>query len=146
MTGRRGKVEELMEGFMSLKHRAMLSTRSAKDGPRITPSQWGVVMFMRNHKSCTVKEIAQAFGITSSAATQLVDGLAKSGYVLRTVGKLDRRSVALVLSPKTRAHLEAMKKAAIAEFLGLFKILTDREFDEYCSLSRKIVSGFSRGQ
>lgn len=143
MASRKEKVEELMEGFMSLKHRAVLTARAGKTGPRITPAQWGVVMFMRNHAACTVKEIAKAFSVTSSAATQLVDGLVKSGYVVRKVDARDRRSVILTLSRKTMEHMEVMKRMAVAEFMELFKALSDKEFNQYCALNKKIVRGLS---
>lgn len=142
MTDRKKQVEELMEGFMSLKHRAALKKRAAKTGPRITPAQWSVVMYLRNHGACTVKDIAAAFSITSSAATQLVDGLVKSGYVSRKASARDRRAVELTLSRKTFEHVEAMKKMAVAEFLQLFKALSDEEFKQYCALNKKITAGF----
>lgn len=129
---------------MSLKHRAVLTAKAGKNGPRITPAQWGVVMFIRNRTTCTVKDIAQTFSITSSAATQLVDGLVKSGYVKRQTDAKDRRAVALTLSKTMRDHVAAMKRMATREFMRLFKVLSEKEFNQYCALSRKIVQGLSR--
>ncbi len=139
MTSRKHNVEELLEGFMSLKHRTAFSARGSARSPRITPSQWGVVMYIRAHASCTLKDVARTFSITSSAATQLVDGLVKSGYVTRTMDPHDRRAIALDLSAKTRTHVEAMKRAAVKDFLKVFEVLSQKEFEQYCALSKKLT-------
>jgi DNA-binding MarR family transcriptional regulator len=41
----------------------------AHRAPRITPSQWGVLMMLEGRSESTVKDVAKALGITSSAAT-----------------------------------------------------------------------------
>ena len=124
---------------MSLKHRIAFSTHAPHKGPRITPAQWGVLMCVGHGAKSTVKDVAGALSITSSAATQLIDGLVESGYVKRAEDLRDRRSVSLTLSKKTKRQVEAMKGAAILKFLKLFESFTDKEFELYCALSKKIV-------
>jgi DNA-binding MarR family transcriptional regulator len=142
MRDRRKQVEEMMEGFMALKHRMAFDRRLSASKSRITPAQWGVVVYIRNHAACTVKDIATAFSMTSSAATQLVEGLVKKGFIERKPLESDRRSVALTLSKKTHQHMRAMREIAAERFLELFKTLTDKEFEQYCVLHRKMVQSF----
>lgn len=144
MTTREKRVQELMDTMRSLKRCWAFHAEPAAKLPRITPAQWGVLMLLEEQGSATVKEVAQALGITSSAATQLVDGLVTSRYVVRESDARDRRAVQLVLSKKTKAQVEAMKGQMMQKFLKLFAILSDKEFDQYVFLNKKIVAGFSK--
>lgn len=144
MTDRKQKIKELMEGFHSLKRSmAFRHTESIKT-PRITPSQWGVLMMMGGRGKSTVKDVAEALNISSSAATQLVDGLVESKYVVREEHLEDRRKVTLTLSAKTKKQIAKMKDQGIKHFLELFEVLNDKEFDQYISLNKKIVERLTK--
>lgn len=112
--------------------------------PRITPSQWGALMFIEHGGESTVKDVAKALGITSSAATQLIDGLVASGYVERREDSKDRRKVTLTLSKTTRSHVVKMKKQVMKGLLKTFEILDDREFNQYLALNQKLVQGLTQ--
>lgn len=141
MASRKQKVEEFLIDLQSLKRTMTFHMAGSADIPRITTSQWGVFMFIEEHGESTIKDVAKALGITSSAATQLVDGLVSSGYMERKTDKEDRRAVALTLSKKTKEHVSKMKKQGIRKFLALFKVLNDKEFNQYLELNKKIVHG-----
>jgi DNA-binding MarR family transcriptional regulator len=138
MTDRRLKIRELMEGMHSLRRGMHFGKLHSGKKPHITPSQWGVVMLI-SHKESTVKEVALSLGITSSAATQLIDGLVESGYVIRRENMEDRRRVTLALSPKTKKKIEKMREKGIERFLKFFDALDDKEFDTYMRLNKKII-------
>ena len=139
MTNRKQKIEELMENFQSPKRTMVFHATPSMKIPRITPSQWGVLMFALQRGESTVKDVAKALGITSSAATQLIDGLVVNGYVTRGELTEDRRKVTLTLSNKTKKQVEKMKKQALQKFLKFFEVLNDKEFDQYILFNKKIV-------
>jgi len=139
MTNRKQKVKELLDNLQSLKRIIAFHVPESVKMPRITPSQWGVLMFIEQQGKSTVKDVAKMFGITSSAATQLIDGLVISGYVVRKTFEKDKRMVILTLSRKTLTQVDKMKKEGLRKFLELFKILSDKEFNQYILLNRKIV-------
>ena len=142
MSLRKIKIEKLLENFGSLKrHLVFHSTHSGKV-PRITPSQWRLLMMVKQQGESTVKEVAAALGISSSAATQLVDGLVASGYVVRKTDIKDRRAVVLTLSKKTEAQVDKMRKQTLDKFYNFFKVLNDKELDQYILLNKKIVERF----
>lgn len=142
MTDRKQKIEELIEGFHSLRHAMVFQTAGTVKMPRITPSQWGVLMFVEQHGESKVKDVAKALGVTSSATTQLVDGLVESRYLIRKMHAEDRRTVTLSLSKKSKNQVEKMKKHAIGGFLKIFETLSDKEFNQYLALNKKIVQRF----
>ncbi len=139
---RRQKVQELLADFQSLRRGMTFRMSGSAALPRVTPSQWGVLMLIEQNGWSTVKDVAKTLGITSSAATQLVEGLAKSGYLMRETSKEDRRIVTLTLSKKSKKQIIAMKKHVLERFLKIFKALNDREFEQYLALNKKIVRGF----
>ncbi len=139
MNTREQKVTELMENFQSLRRTMVFRPSGLDKMPRITPSQWGVLMMIEASRESTVKDVAETLCITSSAATQLVDGLVVSGYLVRTTSAEDRRSIKLTLSKQTKTQVDKMKKQGIQKFLTLFEVLSNKEFDQYISLNKKIV-------
>lgn len=111
---------------------------------RITPSQWSVLIFMEQRRELSLKEVAEALRITSSAATQLINRLVENNHVVRKEHAKDRRAVSLSLSRKARNAVEKMKRHAVLQFLAIFGTLTGAEFDRYCALTEKIVAQFVR--
>jgi DNA-binding MarR family transcriptional regulator len=142
MTNRKAQIEDLLEDFHSMRRCMTMRIERPSKGPRITPAQWSVLMQIVHRGESTVKEVADALGISSSAATQLVDGLVKGGYVDRVQSTADRRAVTLTLSKKTKNRVGKMKEHAVDKFLSAFTVLNDKEFSQYCALSKKLVHGF----
>ena len=142
MNDRKQKVEALLGDLQSLKRAMAFRMAGSAQMPRITPSLWGVLMFVEQRGKSTVRDVAKALHITSSAATQLIDGLTESGYVMREMQANDRRVVELTLSQKTKTRVGNMKKQALQRFLKFFAVLNDREFGQNLMLTEKIVKGF----
>jgi DNA-binding MarR family transcriptional regulator len=142
MISRKQKVEQFLTDLRSFRRAMSFRMAGSANIPRITPSQWGVLMSIEDRGESTVKDIAKTLGITSSATTQLIDGLVANGYVMRTMHPEDRRAVTLSLSKKTKTQVAQMKKQTVQKFIKLFKVLTDDELNRYFALNKKIVQGF----
>lgn len=138
MNVRKEQVKELVDGFQSFSRNMAFRPGIIRHAPRITPSQWGVLMMIEGRSGITVKDIAKTLNITSSAATQLIDGLVTSGYVGREEHAEDRRKVTLSLSSKTKRQVEKMKNESIEQFLKFFEVFSDREFRQFVSLHQKL--------
>lgn len=144
MKSRNNKIKELLESFGSLRHHMAFRSVGSINMPRITPSQWGVLMRIEQCGESTLKDIARALGITSSAATQLINGLVASGYVIRKTHEKDRRAITLTFSKKTRTEVSKMKKQALQKFLEFFEVLNDKELNQYILINKKIIARFLR--
>lgn len=142
---RKEKIEELLEILRPIR-RHMGSSSVGRNASRITPSQWGVLMLVGESGECTIKDVANALHVSSSAATQLVNPLVKSGHLVRRELASDRRAVALSLSKQTKAKMNQMRDAALQKALSLFESLSDRELEQYIALNRKIAQAFAREQ
>lgn len=104
----------------------------------ITPSQGFVLRFVANNESANTKAIAQALHITSSAATQLIDGLVDKEYLIRKESPEDRRVMSLSLSEKAKKLFKEFKEQGLEKMTELFSVLTDDELDQYAALNKKI--------
>lgn len=63
--------------------------------------------FIQMQNNPLMKDIADFFGVTPPSATSLVEGLVKSGFLIRSAGTGDRRKVHLSITSKGIHALEA---------------------------------------
>lgn len=122
----------------AMRHKLMVGYMTKKEMV-ITPSQGFVLRFVAENNSANVKAIAHALNITSSAATQLIDGLVEKGYLIRKGNPDDRRVIALSLSEKAKKLFKEFKEQGLQKMLELFDPLTDEELVQYTTLNEKIV-------
>ncbi|HRH23366.1 MAG TPA: MarR family transcriptional regulator [Candidatus Magasanikbacteria bacterium] len=137
MMQRKKIIEELLHSLHTMKRKLMVGYIEKK-GLMITPSQGFVLRFVAEHSLTNVKTIAAALHITSSAATQLIDGLVDKGYLIRKDSPQDRRAISLSLSPKAKKMFKGFKEQGLQKMTELFNVLTDEELKTYATLNKKI--------
>lgn len=140
MSNRTQLIEEILHSFHAIRN--ITKTRALHLGHQnhITHSQWFVLTMIQHFKKLSIKDIAEKMEMSSSAATQLVDGLVQVGLVTRREDPKDRRLVQLELSPKGKKHITATKNEHINEMAEIFDALTDEELEEFVRLHKKILS------
>ncbi len=126
-----------MSAMRRLVHGKMPEKKTGKNGP--THAQMGV-MFALSHHKLNVKDLAKCFGMTSSAATQLITGLVKRGWVMRQVVAGDRRKISLSLSASGQKILEKIIAERSAMFAKHLEVLTDKELGQLKSIQNKIIA------
>lgn len=143
MSKRSQLIEEVLHSFHTIRNITKVKAASFAHQNHITHSQWFVLSMIQHFKKRSIKDIAQAMEMSSSAATQLVDGLVQNGFVTRSEDPKDRRLVQLKLSSKGKKHIGATMEKRIAEMAEIFDALTDHELEEFVRLHNKIISKFS---
>ncbi|HQF40995.1 MAG TPA: MarR family transcriptional regulator [Candidatus Paceibacterota bacterium] len=136
MDNRTRKVTELMKSFHTLIRAKGFRPPVIKN---ITPSQWDALMVLEARGKSNVKSVAEALRISSSAATQLVDGLVASGYLIRHEDPDDRRQMVLTISKKSTREIAKLKKQNAQKFLELFSVLSDKEFNQFILLHKRVA-------
>ena len=106
----------------------------------LAPSQWLVLHLVGRTHGIGVKELAAALEITSSAATQLVDGLVKKGLLLRQPSEEDRRALRLSLPEESRKRIEIMMEHRLTRAVDIFGVLDDAEFQTLLDLLNKVIT------
>src|SRR5262245_21759998 len=130
MTKRQKLIEEILHSFHAIRNITKAMAVGLGHQKFLAHSRWFVLMMIEHFKNRSIKDIANAMEISSSAATQLVDAPVHAGFVVREEGTKDRRLVQLRLSAKGKKHIASMKEKRIAEMEGLFDSLTDTDLEE----------------
>ena len=69
--------------------------------------QFSLMTQMYHRGACGMSGISERFEITPAAASQMVDKLVQSGYIVREEDPTDRRAKTLNLTPKGRQLIDA---------------------------------------
>lgn len=137
---RADQIGELAESFQAIKRKLGSKQLAAKEkhACTITPSQWTVLRTVMEWNRIGIKDIAQKLGISSSAATQLVDSLVQNGYLDRKQNPDDRRSLCIEISAKAKKQIHLLKKNRLQHLAEVFSVLSDKELEQYVQLNAKI--------
>ena len=143
MRTRKQHIKNIIENMHAIKHKLVASGMVKHHALRrhevsMTPSQW-IVLGIVIEKTRGIKDIADMLGVTSSAATQLVDGLVRKGLVIRAGVTGDRRALAVRIVKKHEKEMRAMMKMGMERFEAMFDVLNDRELAHYAALNKKIA-------
>ena len=142
MANRKQLIEDILSGFHAIRHKMKAKAVHSGLKNRITHSQWFVLGIIEHCKKTNIKDVSEALGMSSSAATQLVEGLVQSGYVVRRADPKDRRAVELALSLKGKKRIATMREKRLHEMAKVFDALSDGELQTYVRLHKKITSKF----
>lgn len=92
-----------------------------------TVSQVRAVLYLFDHESVPVGELAEALELSRSAATELIDRLVERGMVTRAPNAEDRRQVMVTLTPKAR---EKSRHVQTVRLERLIRVISSLEPDE----------------
>jgi DNA-binding MarR family transcriptional regulator len=133
-------IKQVLEGIHVLQHKIIARQQFPKGIEGITFSEWRVLEVVNQKEGSTIKDIHTALGITSSAATQLVNNLVRKKYVLRKAHKEDRRASSIMLSSHMKKSLSALMEQNFKKMQELFDALSDEEFITFTQLHHKIIT------
>ncbi len=135
MENRRRLIEAIFENFYAIRQKIASELNLSFNEMQLTYSQWLVLNLVRKNKSINIKDLAGLLDITSSAATQIVDGLVNKGLLSRKRSKTDRRVLEIALLKKSiNQFRKGMNKIS-----PIFDVLDDGELLKYCELNSKIA-------
>ncbi len=102
--------------------RRMRSREHRRPG-ELSDAQYGLLFCLRDRDALPCSELAFAADLSPASATEMLDGLAGAGLVLRIRSLSDRRVVLTSLTDRGRALVEARRarieprfRAALSEF------------------------------
>ena len=145
MDNRRKTIEEITEALYLIRRKIASEMHLLSDEMQMTHTQWIVLHHVRKSGIINIKNLANLLAITSSAATQIVDGLVKKGLLLRKRNAEDRRILNIELSAKARGKFDSIKSASLNTLSSLFDALDDEELQNYRDLNNKIASRIPDG-
>ena len=139
MTDRKELISTIAENVHRMRRKMMVSHMKEGHKHKITPTQWLILDLLLRDKAKTVKEIATALQMSSSAVTQLLEGLITKKHVLRKNNPKDRRIQTLSLSSSFKKKIESMHEKSREHYRELYSILNDDELTQYAKFTQKIA-------
>jgi DNA-binding MarR family transcriptional regulator len=139
MLDRKNQIESLIQKFHAIRHKMLTGSFILSPQNQIPNSQWIVLYSVYHNEGVGIKELSNTLGISSSAATQLVDNLVRKGHLVREESTEDRRALKINLSKKTKEILEVKKAQGFNKVYAIFDVLTDDELQIFCDLSKKVA-------
>lgn len=91
--------------------------------------QFGLLMNLKNHPTCTVTDVGEHMDITAAAASQLVDKLVQNGFLERAEDPKDRRVKMLTLTSRGRSLIAEGVEARLSWVHELVSALTPEEYE-----------------
>lgn len=125
----------VMRRFFSMKH---TPEQQRKGMP--TRAQLGVMMLLAQEKQKNVKDVAQTLCMTSSAATQTIDGLVNEKLLARKADPSDRRKIAVSLTPRGKLVLAKAKVAHRDLMAAMFAPLSTEELSQLRNIQNTIIA------
>lgn len=98
-----------------------------------------ILYYVADQQPVTVKQIAQIMKVTSSAATQMIEGLVKLGYLQRENDEADRRIVRISLTTNGQSRFNEFKFHHLEKVNQLLATLTNEELEQLLQLRKKVV-------
>ena len=138
-------ISQIAEDLASFKRVLVASNAKAFAKRMPTPAGIGILAFVAQEGPQNLKDIAKRLCMSSSAATQLVDGLVRDRLLTRTEDRTDRRRIKLALTAVGKRKLAQAKKARLAALAKLLEPLSPQELNEWRRLQQKIIKQASYG-
>jgi DNA-binding MarR family transcriptional regulator len=134
-------IAQFFENMASIS-RIMSANRGQEKSGKGMPTHGQVaVLYMVSHEKLhSVKQLAGRFSITSSAATQMVNGLVKAGFLTRKEDSEDRRNTKLAITEKGSKKLAEARKLRLDMASKMLEPLTDSELQTLEKIQQKIVN------
>jgi DNA-binding MarR family transcriptional regulator len=143
MATRTKELQDILEGFHTFKRGIEATMRCPEGDFQITNSQWLVLDIVRREGGASIKAISAELGISSSATTQVVNELVKSGYAEKRSLEEDARVTIVVLSPLTEEVLQKLRAHVLRKMNKVFSVLNDKEFTTFHKLQVKLIGASS---
>ncbi len=132
-------IASLLKDLSTVGRFAMHRADRERTGLIQSRTQLGVLFVLAHHGAQSLKELADRFVMTSSAATQTIDELEAVGLVARQADTDDRRKVNVILTDEGKQQLSAAKLERVKQLKTLLEVLSDDELQQLHAIERKIV-------
>ncbi|MFZ2804179.1 MAG: MarR family transcriptional regulator [Patescibacteria group bacterium] len=132
-------VADIAEGLATFKRLLGPPQGHAPQKHLPTRAQIGILAILSYEGPQNLKDLAKRLCMSSSAATQLVNGLVKEKTLTRTEDTHDRRKIRLALTPVGKRKFAQAKKAHLESLSTLLTPLTDNELLQWKKLQDKIL-------
>jgi MarR family 2-MHQ and catechol resistance regulon transcriptional repressor len=143
MTGKGDrKRRRALDAYIKLQRAAALTAIQVDDAVQpfgLSTSQFGVLDTIATRGAVHQQELAEALGRSKAQMTAIIDALEARGLVRRERHAIDRRFIAVHLTPEGRAVLDAATPARTDAILQVMGVLTGEQRTRLARLCRRML-------
>ncbi len=104
-----------------------LRGRETRRPGELSDAQYSLLFGLRDHSPASSSELAELAAVSAATATEMLDGLASAGLVVRVRSELDRRVVLTSLTDRGRALVEERRARYEPRFRAALSGFSDQE-------------------
>jgi len=104
----------------------------------ITLPQFFILNMLEREDALRMTDIARILGVTTAAATGIVDRLVKSSYAVRVYDTRDRRIIKIRLSPKGRELVLRINKQKKHNIIEIFGRIPSEDRDSFLKILMRV--------
>jgi DNA-binding MarR family transcriptional regulator len=131
-------IQEIFEDMARFKRATQGSQAEAK-GIGFSRSQLELLFTVAHREKMSGRQIADTLGISTSAASQLIDPLVDQGLLSRSEDEKDRRITHISFTAKGKTALKKVKAGYLAKMAASMEGLNDKELESLQRLHRKML-------
>lgn len=140
-TSRKARMQEIIE-LMGRFRRLMIPRKEEYLKQfALTRQQIELLYVLSQQEQLSIKELSTITANTSSATTQLVEGLVRQGFLLRKQGQTDRRTVYVALSAEGKKRFSKFNALHMEFMSNFFENLSESELQTLITIFKKIIEG-----
>lgn len=104
----------------------------------ITLPQFFILNMLEKEDALRMTDIARILGVTTAAATGIVDRLVKSSYAVRVYDTRDRRIIKIRLSPQGRELVQRINKRKKHNIIEIFGRIPSEDRDSFLKILMRV--------
>ncbi len=112
----------------------------------ITLPQFLILNILEEDDESRMTDIARTLGVSTAAATGIVERMVKSGYAQRRYDASDRRIIKIKLNPKGRELVQRINKQKKQNIIEIFGKLSAQDRDNFLNILLRIQEIVGGGQ
>ena len=140
MESSRSTAAAIKKWMQILMHRSMQKFILFAKENNISMSQFGALQFIKHRGACGVSDIGDELGISSAAASQMLDRMVQQELIQRTEDAKDRRSKQIILIEKGQLILQESIRARISWIEELSNLLSPAEQEQVIAALNLLIS------
>ena len=123
-------------------NRFIRSEMRAHRGSDLSVPQFRALGFLIRNRCASLAEVAEFMGLSTPAASRLIERLVRNGQVIRRIPATNRRRVELSATRRGRSTWEAARKATRDRLAEVVALLTPSQREEVRQAMRILLSRF----
>lgn len=127
--------KSIFEIYRHLRKNCLLKTKN-----KLTIFKLHLLMYVRQKKDVSIKNIAQAFGLSLPAATIIINKLVKEKLIKKELSQKDHRIAYLTLTKNAQNLIKQINQKKDEKFEEFLNKLSDLEKKTLINLLKKIIN------